>query len=479
MAGFNLVRNARAFFTTNLNSSTKAVLASGHTSTTTQEVQVLNGFTFSQNTETQNITVSEAGLDPARGQRTFNTALAPVEFSFSTYIRPTGTTTVDCEEKVLWNALLGTQNIDLVGTTITVTDFARGTNTTDTVTIDTTDVDVANFSVGDIVTISGISGANAQEWNQPAKITAISGTEVTVKYTKAPVEAAGISPATAPTSIKFHKGAITQNGSTGGEGAYLLAHAAGSNKNQLQAFGMVITLDNITYVIDNCALNQASIEFGLDGIATVAWTGNGTTLRQLTETTAAGGTFSGGLTGNYQQKNTSAHFITNKLATVTLASNIRALGSSTAYTIAITGGNLTINNNINYVTPEILGVVNAPIGYFTGTRAVSGNLTAYLKTGTNSTATLLSDMLTASSTTTESKYAIEIAIGGHSNPIKVEIDLPAVMLQIPTIETADVLSTTINFTAEGFDATSSSSAGGIADYDLEAANDFSLRYYSA
>lgn len=479
MAGFNLVRNARAFFTTNLNASTKAVLGTGHTSGTTQEIQVLNGFTFSQNTETQNITVSEAGLDPARGQRTFNTALAPVEFSFSTYVRPTGSTTVDCEEKVLWNALLGTNAIDLTGTTITVTGFDRASATTDVVTIDTTDVDVAGFAVGDIITISGVTGAGAIEWNQPAKITAISGSAVEIKYAKAPAEAAGTEPATAPTSIKFHRGAVTQNAAAGGEGAYLLAHAAGSNKNQLQAFGMVITLDNITYVIDNCALNQASIEFGLDGIATVAWTGNGTTLRQLSETTAAGGTFSGGLTGNYQQKNTSAHFITNKLATVTLASNIRALGSSTAYTIAITGGNLTINNNINYVTPEILGVVNAPIGYFTGTRAVSGNLTAYLKTGTNSTATLLSDMLSASSTTTESKYAIEIAIGGHANPIKVEIDLPAVMLQIPTIETADVLSTTINFTAEGFDGTSSGSAGGTADYDLEAANDFSLRYYSA
>lgn len=478
MAGFNLVRNARAFFTTNL-AVNKTVLTTGHTATTTKELQVLNGFSFSQNTESQTITVGEAGLDPARGQRTFNTALAPVEFSFSTYIRPSGTTTVDCEEKTLWNALFGTTEIDLVGATIDVSAFSRTTATTNVVTMDTLDVDVAGFAVGDVVTISGITGTYAIEWNAPVKITAIDGTSVTVAYSKAPAEAAGTAPSVAPTAVKFHRGAVTQNVAVSPEAAYMLVHSAGSNKNQLQAFGLSVVLDNITYLIDNCALNQASIEFGLDGIAMIAWTGSGTAMRQIAETTAVAGTFTGGITGNYTQKNTTAAFITNKLATVTLTSNIRGLGAATAYTIAITGGNLTINNNINYVTPEILGVVNQPIGYFTGTRAISGNLTAYLKTGSNNTAKLLSDMLAASSTTTESKFAVEIAIGGHANPVKVEIDLPAVMLQIPSIETQDVLSTTINFTAEGFDSSSSGADGGTADYDLEATNDFSLRYYSA
>ena len=487
MPGFNLVRNARAFFTTNLNATSKVVQATGFTAGNAFELQILNGFSYSQNTETQTITVNEAGNTVSRGQRTFNTALAPVEFSFSTYIRPSGTTTIDAEEKVLWNALLSSQPIDLTGLTVaTVSAFTR-TASSDTVTFTCAAANLsgAGIAVGDVITISTITGTDAIEWNAPAILDGITAgtlaaaTGIRIKYLRAPAGAA-TAPATAPTTLKIHKGAITQNATAGTEAAYMLAHNGGSNKNQLQAFGMVIILDGVTYLIDNCALNQATVDFGLEGIAMVQWTGNGTALRQLgTNATAAAGAFGGGLTGNYTQKNTAANFITQKLATVTLASNMRGLGTSTAYNIAITGGSFSINNNIQYVTPEILGVVNSPIGYFTGTRAISGSLNAYLKTGSNTTATLLTDMLAGSATNTETKYALELAIGGHTNAVKVELDLPAVMLQIPTIETQDVLSTTINFTAQGFDGSTSAAGGGTADYDLENTNEMMIRYYSA
>ncbi len=486
MPGFNLVRNARAFFTTNLNAS-KVVQSTGYTAANAFELQVLNGFSYSQNTETQNITVNEAGLTVSRGQRAFNTALAPVEFSFSTYVRPSGSATVDAEEKVLWNALMNSNAIDLTGLSVaTVSAFTR-TASSDTVTFTCAAANLsgAGLAIGDVITISTITGTDAIEWNAPAILdgvtagTLAAATGIRIKYLRAPAGVA-TAPATAPTSLKIHKGAVTQNATAGTEPAYLLAHAGGSNKNQLQAFGMIIIVDNVTYLIDNCAMNQASIDFGLDGIAMVQWTGSGVALRQLgTNATAATGTFGGGLTGNYTQKNTSANFITQKLATVTLASNLRGLGSSTSYNVAITGGNFTINNNIQYITPEILGVVNSPIGYYTGTRAISGTLNAYLKTGSNNTAQLLSDMLAASSTSTETKYAMEIAIGGHTNGVKVELDMPAVMLQIPTIDTQDVLSTTINFTAEGFDAsTSATGTAGTASYDLEQSNELFIRYYS-
>jgi len=41
---------------------------------------------FSQNTSVDTVTLNEAGAAPVRGQRSFNTALEPVDFSFSTYI---------------------------------------------------------------------------------------------------------------------------------------------------------------------------------------------------------------------------------------------------------------------------------------------------------------------------------------------------------------------------------------------------------
>jgi len=112
----NLLRNSRVFFTTNLDSSGQ-VATSGHTTSTTREIQVLDGFSFSQNTGQETVTTNEAGVAPIRGQRSFNTSLEPVDWSFSTYVRPKyneGATTtagpdsddvIDAEESVLWGAM--------------------------------------------------------------------------------------------------------------------------------------------------------------------------------------------------------------------------------------------------------------------------------------------------------------------------------------------------------------------------------------
>ena len=99
----NLIRNSRVFFTLNLNSQ-GVVQATGFNPTNTWEIQVLDGFSFSQNTNTETVTLNEAGAAPVRGQRSFNTSLAPVDFSFSTYLRPCKSTNVKAEESVLWNA---------------------------------------------------------------------------------------------------------------------------------------------------------------------------------------------------------------------------------------------------------------------------------------------------------------------------------------------------------------------------------------
>ena len=55
------------------------------------EVPVLDGYSFSQTTNTSEITLAEmestAGVS-RRGRRMFTDSLAPAEYSFSTYIRP-------------------------------------------------------------------------------------------------------------------------------------------------------------------------------------------------------------------------------------------------------------------------------------------------------------------------------------------------------------------------------------------------------
>jgi hypothetical protein len=372
---FNLIRNSRVFFTTNVNAETGVVPTTGFNTTNTREIQVLDGFAFSQNTTADTVTLNEAGAAPVRGQRSFNTALDPVDFSFSTYIRPAdGGTNITAEEGVLWNAMFATANI-------------------------------------------GDAGA---AWSE------------------------GTSAATV----------VVTN----------------SQSHQLQKFGMIIVIDGVSYVIDNCALDTATIDFGLDAIATIAWAGKGSILRQLSGLTATSGTtvtFGGGITGTAKGKNTTAPYIANKLSTLTVKSEIDGTGDT--YNVAITGGSLTIANNLTYLTPANLGVVNRPFTYFTGTRAISGSLTAYLRAGAANTAGLLSDMLAGSTTDVDPAFYIQIEMGGSSNATRVELEMPAAVLTIPSVSTEQVISTTINFTAQG----SASSA-----FDIGQANELEVRYYT-
>lgn len=368
----NLVRNSRVFFTTNVNALTGAIEATGGTPADTFEIQVLDGFSFSQNTNSDTVTINEAGASPVRGQRTFNTSLAPVDFSMSTYIRPNRNVNVVCEESVLWGAM------------------------------------------------SSDDGA-------------------------------GWTSATASSTADF----------------------LSSNVHQLQKFGLLLVVDNATYAIDNCSLNQSVIDFGLDAIAMAAWTGQGTSLRKLADVTITGAVMSGGYAGTFTPKDTTAAYITNKLSTVSL-SLVNALGAATAtkaYTIAVTGGSITINNNINYITPANLGVVNIPVTYYTGTRAISGSLNAYLKTGTTGDAgDLLNDMLSASSSAdgVEPMFALDISIGGAANTVKVLMSMPAATLTIPSIDVQQVISTAINFTAQG---------NTTGNYDLAATNELEIEYF--
>ena len=426
MATFNLIRKARMFFSTNVSQDTGALKATGFTVANTREIQVLDGLSFSQATGSETVTISEAGDAPARGQRSFNTSLEPVELTFSTYIRPsyyenTATTGadsddyIDAEEDVLWNAMFAGAQTD-------------GSD--------------------------AIGGGNAA-WVR------------TAGNPTGPV---------LPTSIL----SMTNSG-----------------KNQLQKFAVIIILDDLAYVINNCVVDQAVIDFGLDAIATIAWTVRGSTLKSYSSTEIACGTSTATDTGrnNYKYvtlsgtfftgtgttadhkaaraKNTAAAFLANKVSTVTLYSKIKgATNSGTQYSLALTGGSLTLSNNVTYLTPANLGVVNQPVTYFTGTRAISGSINCYLKTGSTNSAGLLAQMLTDSATTTEPAFELKLAIGGSGNTNKVEVYLPATTLTIPAINTEQVISSTINFTGQGYSGSSGSEAFDFAN------NEATIQYFA-
>lgn len=492
MATFNLVRNSRVFFTTNVDASTGVIPSSGATITPTNtfELQVMDGYSFTQGTQQATIQISEAGNTPTRGQRAFNTQLDPVDFSFSTYIRPElNSGLIRSEEQVLWNALLSAMPIDTTNTaTLTTTALTRASTTTNAATLThsafnfTTVGASPGIAVGDVVSLGGLTSGvtNASQWTGPVEITAFSPsatacTSLSFKYLVAPSAAAGATCVTAPTAATIRRGALAQQVSSVSSPAYSQLHTGGSNKNQLQKFGMYFVVDNQMYAVDNCALDQATIDFGLDGIAMVAWSGKGTALRQLASTavisTANPAVFSGAgnATGTASTKVTTAPYITNKLSTMKLIAGIQ--GSGTSYNIALTGGSITIANNINYVIPNNLGVVNTAIGYFTGTRSISGTVTAYLRTGANNSAQVLNDILSAN--LAETKFRTQIEIGGASNSVHVDVNMNGTVLQVPTVETADVMSTTVNFTAQGYDPLLATDA-----YDLEQTNDMTVTYYS-
>lgn len=382
---FNLIRNSRVFFTTNVDSSTGAVLTTGFTDQNTFEIQVQDGFSFSQNTTSETVTLTEGGEFPVRGQRSFNTALEPADWSFSTYIRPADDgVTITAEEAVLWNAAF----------------TAHKTDGTDR-----------------------INGTNAA-WKSTV-------TEATLK-------------------------------------------ANNSQAHQLQKFGLLVLTDATSFIIDSCAIDTATIDFGLDAIASIAWAGKGATLRQanITATTGATPTFGGDLAGTgtntAKGKNTTAPYIANKLSTMTLIAGINGTGK--AYTIAITGGSLTIANNLNYLTPANLGVVNKPATYFTGTRSITGTVNAYLRTGTNSTAGLMADLLAGSDTDVDPEFSLQIEMGGKAPATRVELEMPAAVLTIPSVNTEQVISTTINFTAQGHTGNA---------FDIGSSNELEVRYYVA
>jgi len=506
----NLIRNSRVFFTTNLDSNNRVRLGTfggvnlytagtpvAFSASNTFELQVLEGMSFSQSTAQDTVTLNEAGTTPARGQRSFNTALQPADFTFSTYLRPFKDTNVTAEEKYLWNAFAGAD-------AITGSNPAWTENTTaGTVSFANSDKHqlqafglVIVFSDGayvidncalDTATIDfGLDAIGAIQW-------AGKGTQVRA------LENFGLDPAVAtPTFIgtDVNSSAVTESvavtfSSTASAGTVTVGGLTFTNTS-----GGTLTAAQTASVFANISAGATSTPTGLSfgtftgtfgqfsggSVASnaVTFTANVpyANVSDLTATGASVGTITQGSSGSAttnvaKAKNTYAKYIANKLSTLA----IQQAGStgSTVYSVALTGGSITMSNNLTYLTPANLGTVNLPITYFTGTRAITGTITAYLKTGLDASnkpqsAKLLKSLLDSSATAIDPQYAITVSLGGSTATTKVDLNLPAAMLQIPAVNTEQVISTTINFTAQG----SSSNA-----FDITKNNEATITYSAA
>ena len=407
------------------------------TTANTFRLGVLDGYSFSQGSDSTDVTISEAGATPNRGSKRFNDSLPPAEWSFGTYVRPfkhgaasyRTAGTFDCVENILWAALSGTGLPD-------------------------------NFE-------SGSENAAQRRASQTAA------------------------------------GAGVKTSSTAAVGS--LCDFISSDVHELMKLTLYFALENTTYRLNEAQVGQAEIDFSIDGIAQINWSGNATTIDQIVEmsedpsvavefTTSDQGSGSTILDcsvlnaaskllankgDNCEEFNyvdttgpSDADYLRNKLSSLHLSTLQQGGGSDSQgldakeYDINITGGSVTIANNVTYVTPETIGVVDKPIGSFTGARVVSGSLNMYLDTKPNGSNQLLTD-LAASSDLVSNSFDLRLFMGVSGNVTLsaggvgeameaddftapgVEFNMPRAHLTVPTIEVADLISASVEFAANG------------------------------
>lgn len=194
------------------------------------------------------------------------------------------------------------------------------------------------------------------------------------------------------------------------------------------------------YKLDSSVVNSCSVDFDIDGIATIQWSGFAKTL------TDSGTSVPSDLTGAQAIGITeTTNFIRNRISTVTLSRT--DVSPDDVYNLVLTGGSFSIENNVSYLTPEELGIVNAPLANITGARAISGSMTCYLDNDqSNSKSGELFADLVSDTTTVRNVFDMSINIGGETaDTPRIAFDLPTAHLEIPTINVEDLLTLEINF----------------------------------
>ena len=402
------------------------------------EVPVLDGFSFSQSTNSSEVTLSEmsgVGNASRRGKRMFNDSFAPAEWSFSTYMRPFTSVGADSAAAQLAGK------------------FASETDG------DHHSVEEALWAM--------LAGPGYYDLASNDFLSAASGTAY-----------------------------ITHDGTSSN------IDFAQSNKSVLGTASIFFSMGGpndtkTVYKIAECCVNEASTDFDIDGIATINWSGMGTVISDQGETVPTP-TVTEGITSTN-------NFIRNRLTTLTAGkygvpigvgtgsgnfpnvpnrrykiatlgtTNWTALGASstpavgeeyvsnsatasntgtagtayveTTYSLVLTGGNITINNNVTFLTPETIGQVNHPLGHVTGARSVSGSFTCYLNNDTDSSADLFEDLL-GDTTVVTNNHRLVFGIGGNTpNLPRVEMTMLDCHLELPAHSIDDVISLETSFSA--------------------------------
>lgn len=230
---------------------------------------------------------------------------------------------------------------------------------------------------------------------------------------------------------------------------------AGSNKVVLGTFDLYFVLgaatvananyaasgDTTIYKVTGAVVNEVTMNFDIDGIATLAWSGMGGRLQEIATYNAS--------TAIRNGVDLTTNFIRNRMTQLSAVSSVS--GSSKTYAITLTGGSITMNNGITFLTPDVIGQVNQPLGHVTGTRSISGNFTAYMDEKTNGPIELFEDLSNATTLITNS-FALDFYVGGKAAgdaPAApgIQFKIPQAHLSLPSIDVGDIIAADIAFNA--------------------------------
>jgi len=354
------------------------------------ELPVTSGYSMSQGVSTSEITINEMSNSAGasrRGRQMFNDAMTPSEWSLDTYVRPYKSTNHYAVEEVLWASLLG-KNVGVI--------TYSAAPTTDAIAATA----VSTFAQG-VTRSANLLTLDTDDTNT--------------------IELAEL-------DLFFVFGA---NKFTTRE------YSIGSGSASVPGAG-----DTVIYKIGRACINEASMSFDIDGLATVSWSGMGRAATEL-------GYFYGTAAQSTGVSSTS-NFIRNRLTTLTAVST--ASTGSITYSITLTGGSISINNNINYITPEILGQVNRPFAAVAGTRTIGGTFTAYMDETTNSSIDLFQNLAERYNSVVQNSHALNFYVGGFTGTNVVtapgiQFTFAQAHLEVPSLSTDDIISAEVNFHA--------------------------------
>jgi len=470
-----------------------------YSTTVVYEVPVLEGYSFSQATTTSEVTLSEmsnlAGTS-RRARQMFTDSFNPAEWSFSTYVRPFKSENggnagedgkVHAVEEALWAAMVGdaqhsnaalgsevtaipvsTGNTlpGVTGQTVAKSTiagkFPAGATTVDlatqsnyqgsgaviqfTVTRSTVnDKEVITTTIADTALTSIVSGGNGYDATDELYVSKEAFAAALAAHDDISATADEIlntleidtDIVVAITTVA----AVTGKNFTGfsRSTSSLDLSFAHSNKSTLGTFNLYFKLGqgtNTIYKLAGCCVNEASLEFDIEGIAQIGWSGMGVTVEEVDSHPAATIT---------EGTDSTSNFIRNRLTALDVDTSLGGTHPST-YNLVLTGGSVTISNNMTFLTPETLGTINTPLGHVTGTRNVAGSFTCYLNSEDDSSAELFENLVEDTSTITNS-FDLTFYVGGQNATPGLELHMPTCHLEVPTHSIDDVISLETNFHA--------------------------------